>query len=1002
MKISFYEALRINDEQRVELREFDVDGELLSEIKEIVVAHAEISSGLSDVSVLITIDGVDYVFQNDGAAYLKKIQSMLTDADAHQHGLLEDTYYHSDDSHDLSNKTLLVQAEDIQDPITAVAAIVEQLVVPCQLVLSPIESILHDAYKNVETLKAFPGLLALCASEAQKFQVQLENLSVPADEVIVDDEELAQTLQVRLDKLNELLRKVAQLHLVINAIKVKHYQILNGHKAFKDRLGDVDIAVLNENHRVIFEALQKISAVLNGAIEQTDKQLKQIDNKKNQNTIVIRTWLTSANDDDQREVMGIPSDGHTTVELCNSEGEKIYLGFYVLPNRDKSTIAKAFKKFGLPSPDQGVGYFVDLAYDESLVGSGKKFSRCETVVVKCDRPGANLDFATAYQWAQETLAKYPEKITKHGRTIRILTDYNFYNNNCSSFAAAVLRKAGASSYLPYSGKSIINIDTPIAVRDYAKSLEAALKKAELTHRESEVTANLAMSQKDKYVSYLKLAIKRLKLLNSEANNPDIKCLIDALSKYITKLNNTQPDNLSNLINELFNTLYRTVSDLIEKPDDAEDNLSPHLAAIIDILKRLTSVMPAQVSILLNALNTTIDAGLYQFNTMMVNSEFGKFADHFVNGKAIILAITKENGGTLENKALSIRAALIKLGNQHKLARKAFHKLAAKKPNNLDELTASYKKLESFYRESYRLLRDNLGVLRNETYFKPAMPGDKNEMLDSLQALFEVPHGDDNKTTIAAIVGHAQSAKYWGNPDAALNKISADQQNQIFAKASRRNSDDNAPKKPNVLAFWNWGKRHQYFEIENKAILHQVVKHRSVHWQDKLQMIADLNEDHKPSVLKFWRRAERRRYDEMSARAAIACLIHAFSTGQMSEMRLSIELENIIPKLPAAKRQQLTKFNNHLVAQYQASVVTDASENQKSSHTRVLKKLLKSAAYTRETVGDSFDDLSVKLFSEHHYLRLKQPRAAANDMQVNIASQSAENIDVEKKLLRAII
>lgn len=1022
MKIAFYVAVNKGNSTDYELREFEVSEIELAEILEIAQTHGRVAdTELHDVDAHLIVNGQHFEFDSENLVHFEKIKSGLLKGkqkelkkpvqiivdDETTDEEDKDIIFAHDDLESL-DRTSFLAISDITHHQPAVTLEADANGYLRQWIenLRPIAAI-QNQYKEIETLKAFPQVLSDCARDVDNFQRMLDQFDSELDfsGYSDKDQQRESELKQKLASLEELSKIRHYFYERLNAAKRLHHSILKSNTAFSDRLGKVDEKTLGENYASLLSALENLNELIIHHRQQVKLELAKITERKCQNTIIIRTWYASKSDEDQREMFGIPSDGHTTVELYRNNGDRIYLGFYVCPNKDKSTIGKAFKKVKLPSPDPGRGYFVSLEYDQSLVGPGKKYSRCETVVIKCDRPGAELDFEAAYDWAQKTMAKYLVK-TAHGRSIRIIDDYNFYNNNCASFGAVALRKAGAGAYSHYSGKTVIDIDTPTGVRQYALALEKKLERmAVITKREAEISSDTGMSTQKKGVKYLRLAVERLKLID---DSPVLLKLIEEFGRARDELKDLRHEEVDNFLNDLFGRLYITVNDLINGLSESAEDTIPDAEEIIGVIKHLTSLLPVQDYLLIKAMNSTLKISLYPFNILHAKRRFGEFEADYLAANEIVGAIAQDDSASLVSKTLHIRAALLKLDNKYQAAQSKFKKLAAEnksQPKKLEELQKGFENIREYHHAAFKQLKEALTELRNQIYLRPDMIGQNNALLKSLQNMFLPGVKLQGQFTLPVILQHAKGENYWAAADKSLDDITEEDQKKIFFKTASPVKGLPAPEKTHVLAFWNWGKRHQHFEVENKGKLYNIVNDAKYDWQTKLRLISELVEDSQPGVLKFWRRAERHRYDDMGARAAIICLIQAFSEGKVSEARMVVELEKVIPKLAESGRAQMLAFSKNLAAQYRAGVKSQASSEADSpamTHARVLRKLLKSVATSEQTYGDTFEDLGVRLYSAHHHQQLKcqkdsqQPRP--KDVRVVTPE---EQVEIETGLWRRL-
>lgn len=363
--------------------------------------------------------------------------------------------------------------------------------------------------------------------------------------------------------------------------------------------------------------------------------------------------------------MGIPSDGHTTVELYKNRNERIYLGFYVLPKRDKSTKAQIFRKFGLPSPDAANGYFVDLEHDLSLFGEGKKFSRCKTVSIKCDREGAELNFDSAYAWAVSVKRKYPIIRGPLGRSIQVINDYSFYNNNCATLGANVLEHAGANKHLKYRGKTVANFDTPTGVFSYAQRVEEHLAdKHALTLEKMRLSGEQKTPRKKKYIKYFGTAIEKLKLLKisiqSKGQIQSGNSTIDVIDELITcllseaeKINSLEEGEINNFLVSCTSSLREFLTERFPHLTEGRDELAA-------IIKKLTNLLAGDEFTLIKAMQMIINFSLSVQKDLKIQKVLGDFEPAFDKIYDIVNHLVTFDPKNLFDFELQLRIGLAKL------------------------------------------------------------------------------------------------------------------------------------------------------------------------------------------------------------------------------------------------------------------------------------------------------------------------------------------------------
>ncbi|MGQ3888578.1 hypothetical protein ACQUW5_06040 [Legionella sp. CNM-1927-20] len=832
--------------------------------------------------------------------------------------------------------------------------------------------------KGVDALRGFPAKLKVfnLAVFTKAVTALVPKLDFSFCQGSADEQH--EKLLKKIKEIEKQQKYVAEILSFIGTAKYMYDDLASNYRFKHDLLGRLGQkpAEFEEDFQKIVGALNNFKVILEAQIDEIQSKLEKIEEERKEeeleNSIIVRTWYASANDDEGgHEILGIPTDGHTTVELYKNKDERIYLGFYVRPRTERTTVDNIFKAVKLPTPNVGQGYFVDLAYDQSLVGKTKnhKFRRCETVVIKCNFEDG-LDFDAAYKWAEEIKKKYTKIVTSEsGTQIQvIIDDYQFYSNNCASFGAGALKQAKADDILRYFGKTIFNIDTPTGVREYAERLAALLARKRLELEEKKIIAGSEPIKK-KYSRYIQLANEKLKLINTidEQLQPALESLINQLSGVAADVSRLSEEEVDDYVQRLSIDLHLIVNQLLQKNDIA-------CAEVVDVLKHLMELMPVQEKILIKVISTFIQINLSPYNAAFAKkNQPGVFNKIYISmaGEVYRIVHSEKN---LFDKTIEIRTALLQLNKSYAKAIKLYRKEREKYnegDQKLKNLEADFDELKKYYRAAQKQLVNALGELRCELYFRPGI-GKTNRHLSILQELFLL----DKKVTLdyqlsfPILIQNAKNQLMWAH-DEALEHLKDDDKSMILMKAS--DPTVTAPK-PNILAFWNWPKRHQHFEFENKAKIYQIVNNDQLSWKAKLQRINDLVSDHKPSVLKFWRRDERQRYDSMRAQASFICLLEAFAEGKLSEAYFVVEIEKIIPAMEKSRRSLLEQFKNDFLVAYQGLVAKEKTDNPNSkaqkpyTYKDMLGELLKTTAST-SLHGDMFEDLGTALYAGHHYGRL---------------------------------
>jgi hypothetical protein len=180
--------------------------------------------------------------------------------------------------------------------------------------------------------------------------------------------------------------------------------------------------------------------------------------------IIVRIALSAK----EHKVLGVESGGHSTIEVRQKNSMPLYFGFYVDRRPAKLSFrSRLAKRIGVPSPDKRTADFVELENDRLRY-------QCDVIRIPCS---AGLDCSAAYEYlAKNKYKKFDEKTWQPK-----LDDYQFYSRNCSSFVREALMKAQGKNPLPYSGATILNLDTPMEVRAYAQQLrdKVLLQRAEV-------------------------------------------------------------------------------------------------------------------------------------------------------------------------------------------------------------------------------------------------------------------------------------------------------------------------------------------------------------------------------------------------------------------------------------------------------------------------------------------------------------------------------------------
>ncbi|STX29231.1 Uncharacterised protein [Legionella beliardensis] len=967
-KISIY--VNIPGKQSTELRTYKISKKAMFNIAEIVNQHARpADSDIHSEESHIIIDGKHYEFDKQNIHYYEEIKSELLKLEKGK-------------SVDLEEDDGLVETVEDQKKIIEISANKKEVISePSFTVQSIIDTVqeklaqfsqLNDANyrEKINISKRLPAVLA-------DFYREIEDLRkvIPGPKLDLSSYRGNGRQEQLISKKQELERQLQSVDAILATLsnaKSTHLQIAFSRS--KDDLGNFDLKKLNKHYVALTKTLEQLNDALDLHFQQIKTELEIIEEKKEEekfeNSIVIRTWYGSENDEeDTRQIMGIPTDGHTTVELYKNKNERIYLGFYVVPDRqDQSLVKQAFKKAGLPSPTVGKGYFVDLGYDQSLVGKDKKFRRCETVVVKCDRPGAELDFNAAYEWARRTKAKYPSK-GKGSKKIQIIDDYNFYNKNCASFGIEALRQAGAESVLKYSGSTLASLDTPTGVRKYAQSLEKTLaERAKIYAEENKILADGSKTLQEKYSYYIKFAIARLELVKTA--DPELQTALDSLigqlynaADEIAKLPDTE---VKGYIDELFVNLHGVINHFIVQDTHAD------CSEIIETLKNLSSLMPPQDKLFINVITSSIVNNLHSYNSRHVNGEFGDFKITYLDMNNKVSSVAYDSDMSLFAKTLQIRTTLYQLNELYQAEREGYKdkEKSYKKKEDREKLKAHFTNLTDYYRAAHEQLVNTLATLRNEIYFKPGALEINNAHLDNLMKLF-LPANIQiaQQLSVPNLLQNAKSENTWADASNLPRLKDNDRTNILRGKGEAS--------KPNILAFWNWPKRHQHFEFEHRVKVYQIVNNDQLHWKAKLQLIDNLVAENKPGLLKVWRQDERKRYDNLKAQASFICLLEAFTEGKLSEANFAVEIEKIIPDIEESKRPALTQFKKDFLDGYQVLVNKESKDNANSqaqqhkpyTYKNMLGELLKTTANTSLSRGDMFEDLGMAIYADRQYSRL---------------------------------
>lgn len=238
--------------------------------------------------------------------------------------------------------------------------------------------------------------------------------------------------------------------------------------------------------------------------------------------LIVRTAPSSP----EHTIMGIESGGHSTIEARKKDGTSLFFSFYAYEAAEKLSLAtKVTALVGAPSPDKKVIRFVELDQDPL----SKKYKGSE-IHIPCD--GKTLDINKAMDYLIEQ--KFQGFDPKTWQPMR--KDYQFYNQNCSTFVREALMKAQGDLPIPYNGATVLNIDTPMAVGAYAQQL-----REKVLFEETKKIRRPNDAKDDK--AYLIEAIQSLEQISME--------------------NATQRDSL--LMSELIHRLQRVVSVPVDLP-----------------------------------------------------------------------------------------------------------------------------------------------------------------------------------------------------------------------------------------------------------------------------------------------------------------------------------------------------------------------------------------------------------------------------------------------------
>ncbi|WP_419418458.1 hypothetical protein ACNVED_07785 [Legionella sp. D16C41] len=812
------------------------------------------------------------------------------------------------------------------------------------------------------------------------------NLSFADESEDEKEEKLLQKKQV----IEKQWQYIDAIQKIVSATKGKRYLVQESR--FKKNIGQTKEDEFQTNYQAIDNALTQFKSILGAQLTQVQTEIEKISEKKLENSIIIRTWYASESDEEEhRQLFGIPSGGHTTIEFYRNKNDRVYLGFYVFPNQPKSTIGNFLNRCGFPAiTDTAKGYFVDLEHDRSLVGKGKKFARCEETIIKCNRPGAELNFDAGYQWAANTLGKYPQvevSSSTNKKTFRIINDYKIVTNNCATYGKEGLSKVGAGAIIPYFDKQL-TIATPPEVRKNTQELEKQLAikaKKYIEDEENKVITN-SQTPQAKYSCYLGFAIDRLKLISTDDYQLHhvLKSLVEQFETVKINISELPDIEVKDYIDTLFEDLHKVINQFIQKGKDVKDYAKMQdfdfkgSEEAIRIIKHLASLMPPSAINFIKIINLGIEHNLYPYRAFLVDNKLANFNDLFLKMNNKIQAIITLDDKSLFDKTLQIKTGFLQLNhlyqqaiNEHKQLKKQFKK----NPEKLEQIKIDFQYLTRYYYATQEQLRTALEELQKELYFRPEyLLGEPNLQLQRLQKLFLPTDLNITQLSIQNLLQGAKSINTWNWADAhkPLNQLNDADKSNIFLKSIDSTTD--APKKPFVLAFWNWPKRHQHFELENKAKLYLIINNDQLSWKTKLQKINKLVADNKPSVLKFWRRAERQRYDNMGAQAALICLVQAFSEARLSEIQLAREIEKIMPVMEGKQCHAISQFKTDLVKKYQGEI----SVHNQPNHARMLRKLLKATANEGLEHGDIMDDLGITLYAIHHYGRLDKTNTTIKD------------------------
>ena len=378
---------------------------------------------------------------------------------------------------------------------------------------------------------------------------------------------------------------------------------------------------------------------------QLNKQIKSIPLVRNSileneipaqpNTITLRLWQRPAQKNDT--IFGMRSDGHISLDICNKDGQRKYISFYV--NQNEPPIESAphiinsiASNLHLPKPDTKTGHFGSTTDDISrlhLSNDQRRYTDCSKVVIECT-DDHRLDIHAAYQWADQLL----QDKTEH---------YHFYKNNCSSLVLKGLRIAGSEKFLKFED-AIHGVKSPKSVFNYANNLANHIQ--QLNFKEKLGKSNIYENDAARITDMLSVANKLIDgiILNLSKNSenytqlPDMlkniqkefnSCLAEINNKSLNVVMSALDDQLNKWIADFQSDLFKDadVRDLIEMLINLKNSSSVLRINkfMMSICENLNAQLPANQKLHFNNLTNidNVNAVLMQ-NKLLLDDSVEKF------------------------------------------------------------------------------------------------------------------------------------------------------------------------------------------------------------------------------------------------------------------------------------------------------------------------------------------------------------------------------------------